>query len=335
MSGQGRGAPMQDARVQRTAFGLDQIWADGATVGRLGRWAMARQLGVLAWRSVVSAPLTAVLTLGTISTALFLLALFCFAFENLERITSEMRSEVALTMYFKSGTAPTERSEFERMVRGLPEVASVAYTSEAEALAMFGRSLGNDAALLEGLAERNPLPASLDVRFRPESGSNDVYSAFAAQYGGHPLVERIHYSSGVVGHLGVIARAVRWGGGVAVICLLLATGFLMANTIKLAMYAHRNEIEIMRLVGATQAFVRAPFIIEGTVHGLLGALIGLGALAGVLALAGHFLAESELVALVPGMTPYVSSGGATLVLVAGGVVGFVGSLLAVRRFSIE
>lgn len=318
-----------------SAFGLTDIWARGEKLSRLGRGAMVKQLGLIAWRSAVSAPLTSLLTLATMSVALFLLAAFCLVLQTLNRVAVETRSDVALTIYLKDGAPSDERAALEQELARRAEVASTDYKSNEDALAEFGRSLGDDAALLEGLAEKNPLPASFEVKFKPEFGSIEVYRDFAARYEAHPLVEHIHYSGGVVGRLGAIMQTLRVGGGGAILFMLIATGFLMANTIKLALYAHRGEIEIMRLVGATQAFVRAPFLIEGTLQGLLGALVGLGLLGGVVGLINRFLGRSESFSEVIQELPGLGVSGFILVLTAGVVVGLLGSFLAVRRFSVE
>jgi len=318
-----------------SAFGLTEIWARGEKLTRLGGGAMVKQLGLLAWRSAVSAPLTSILTLATMSVALFLLAAFCLVLQTLNRVAVETRSDVALTIYLKDGSPSDQRIALEQELRGRVEVASADFKSNEAALAEFGRSLGDDAALLEGLAEKNPLPASYEVKFRPEFGSVEIYREFAARYDSHPLVEHIHYSGGVVGRLGAIMQTLRIGGGGAILFMLVATGFLMANTIKLALYAHRSEIEIMRLVGATQSFVRAPFLIEGTVQGLLGAVVGLGLLGGVVGIANRFLERSESLSQVMSSLPGLGFSGVVLVLAAGVVVGLLGSFLAVRRFSVD
>lgn len=318
-----------------SAFGLTEIWARGEKRTRLSRGAMLKQLGALAWRSAISAPLTALLTLATMSVALFLLAAFCLVLQTLNRLAVETRSDVALTIYLKAGDTGAQRSELEREITARAEVASTLFRSSEAALEEFGRSLGDDAALLEGLADTNPLPASFEVRFKPEFGSTEVYREFAARYEEHPLVEHIHYSGGVVGRLGAIVQGLRVGGGGAVLFMLVATGFLMANTIKLALYAHRSEIEIMRLVGATQSFVRAPFLIEGTAQGVIGAGLGLALLGGVVGIVNRFLARSESFSQVVRSIPGLELSGMALVLGAGIVVGLLGSFLAVRRFSIE
>ncbi|MFM1846645.1 MAG: Cell division protein FtsX, partial [Pseudomonadota bacterium] len=235
-----------------SAFGLTEIWSRGERLTRLGRWAMVKQLVTLAWRSVVSAPLTSLLTLATMSVALFLLAAFCLLLQTLNRVAVETRTDVALTIYLKDAAPSEARAALEGELKSQPEVGSLTFKSSDAALAEFSASLGDDAALLEGLADKNPLPASFDVKFKPEFGSIEVYRSFAARYEGNPLVDHIHYSGGVVGRLGAIMQTLRVGGGGAILFMLIATGFLMANTIKLALYAHRSEIEIMRLVGATQ-----------------------------------------------------------------------------------
>ena len=318
-----------------SAFGLTAIWARGSELSRLSRWAMAKQLVSIAWRSVRSAPLTSLLTLATMSVALFLLAAFCLLLQTVNRVAVETRSDVALTLYLKGDSAGDARVALEGELRSRPEVASVDFVSSDAALAEFRSSLGDEAALLEGLAERNPLPASFAVKFKPEFGSLQEYQALSSEYAGHPLIDHIHYSGGVVGRLGAMMQTLRVGGGGAIVFMLFATGFLMANTIKLALYAHRSEIEIMRLVGATQAFVRAPFLIEGGAQGFLGALLGLTLLSILVGGVNRFLSRSELLSGFAHALPPLDVVGVALVVFAGIAVGLLGSFLAVRRFSVE
>ena len=170
-------------------------------------------------------------------------------------------------------------ADVERLSSGMAKLmpgGKVAYTDKAKALKNFRALLGDDASMLEGLEQENPLPASLDMQAVSAEQAESLFEEVSERFRGDSAVESVRYSRGGVQQLKKILSVVRGAGIVGIVFLLIITGFIIANTIRLALYGHRMEIEIMQLVGARRAAIMAPYVIEGLVQGLLGAVVAIG-----------------------------------------------------------
>jgi cell division transport system permease protein len=168
-------------------------------------------------------------------------------------------------------------------------VASRDYVSKADALVRFKQTFGELAAGVDGLGD-NPIPASIEVRLRPGPGASAAVDALAARLREMPGVADVRYDRQwlirVLAAIGIV-RAV----GLVLACVLsVAAALTVANVVRLALYARRDELDIMQLVGAPQAYIRGPFVMEGVLQGGLGALIALVALGvAFVALRGRYL----------------------------------------------
>jgi cell division transport system permease protein len=162
-----------------------------------------------------------------------------------------------------------------------------------------------------------------------------VYRAVTERFHDVGRVESVRYSRGAVQQIKKMLRLVQVVGAIGLVFLFVIAGFIIANTIKLALYNHRTEVEIMQLVGARRAAICAPYLLEGFVQGVLGAAVGLLGVLIVFISTRNFLHKAEVLqALFPNFTfiPGLYIGGT---LIAGAVVGVIGSFLAVRRFLAE
>jgi cell division transport system permease protein len=210
-----------------------------------------------------------------------------------------------------------------------PEVEEVTYTSKAQAMTWFRSQLQEYAGILEGLKE-NPLPASLDLKFRSGRAGPGTVDKFVTRLQQRPEVAEVHYGQRWLERLRVFMEVVRLVGMTVGGLLLLATILVVSNTVKLTFYARQAELEIMRLVGATDFFIKAPFLIEGVLHGLGGAALAAGAL---MLLSQLFIAHLHIplrLALAPDaiVSPPLFAG----FLGLGVVVGLLGSSFSLRRF---
>jgi cell division transport system permease protein len=202
--------------------------------------------------------------------------------------------------------------------------------SKQAALERFRRRMGGDAELLEGLDE-NPLPASIEVDLVPAERSSEGLASLAARLAALPgAAEVSHGHAWVEGYARALslmqAAAFAIGGVLALAALVIVT-----NTIRLAVYARRDEIDILMLVGATRTFVSIPFLLEGLVQGVLGGLLALALVYGVFSLLGGPL-QGAFTFLLGHATPAFLGGGARAALVAGGAaLGVVGSAAALLQ----
>lgn len=216
------------------------------------------------------------LSTATIALALFVLGVFLIVTTNLERLGREWSSSAEMSVYLTDGVTAAERSVIEKALAAGDAVAGRTYVSKADALERFKRTFADLASGMEGLGD-NPLPASYDLRVR--AGSDAALDAMVARVRQLPGVADVRYDrqwlARLVAAVGVI-RAI----GLALGSLMAAAAALtVANVVRLALYARRDELDIMELVGAPQVYIRGPFVMEGTLQGGLGAGVALFALA--------------------------------------------------------
>ena len=243
-------------------------------------------------------------------------------------ITDTVRQDVSVEAYFPPDASKGETDTVINKVRGWPEVSSVNYVSEEEALAKFKDTFHDRPELYQNL-DPGVLPASLQVQLKDPTQAEQVAQrlekeeSFAAQ--------NISYPQQTIERLNSVTSYMIWGLYGATLLFLISSVLLISNAIRLSIFARRKEIEVMKLVGASDSFVRTPFVFEGMVQGLIGA--GLAALT-VIWLNFLFIDWSR------GALPFVpiSSGSVNtplllIVLVAVGVaIGVIGSFLSVTRF---
>ena len=271
-------------------------------------------------------PFVTLVAVGTIFVAVLVTGLFGAVLSGTERLLDAWGGEVQISVYLRPGAdLAAARAAAEGIALGR---AVEAVTSRA-ALERLKASLGDDAGVLEGVGEQ-ALPASVEVQ--APGITLEAARALARKLEAVPGAAEVDYGNAWLERLETFLRRARLVGLLLMAALSLATAVLVANTLRLAVYARRDEIEIMKLVGATDGFVGAPFLIEGLVQGLAGAglavLALLGAQAALLprleaavALAGRLTRADVL------PTPLL------LGLLAGGAgLGLVASSLSLLRF---
>ena len=227
------------------------------------------------------------LSTATIAVALFVLGTFLITTSNLERLGREWSNSAQLSVYLNDGITAAERATIERTLAPGNVVASLQYVSKADALARFKKTFSDLTSTLDGLGE-NPLPASFEVQLL--GGADSVVDLLVAELRQLPGVADVRYDREWLARLVAAINVVRVVGGVLGALLTVAAALTVANVVRLGLYARRDELDIMELVGAPSAYVRGPFVMEGTLQGGLGALAALAALGVVfLALRGRYL----------------------------------------------
>jgi cell division transport system permease protein len=270
-------------------------------------------------------PLLTGLSALMVGLALFVVGLFGLATHNLQQALEDIEERVEVVAYLREGTHSEQIDQAILALGDLPGVETVGFVSKdsARARAISPGFLPEITEVSEEL-ESNPFPASLEVRFAPGSRTSELVLPVAEAAGGYPFVEDVQFGQGWVENLFLLRRvgavtAMILGGAFAVVAILI-----IATAIRIAIFARRDEIQIMRLVGAKNGYVHRPFILEGGVTGALG-----GVLAFILTLGTYRILKaveflSDL-AWLPAI--WVLCG-----MVAGGLLGILAASLAVRRY---
>jgi cell division transport system permease protein len=243
-------------------------------------------------------------------------------------ITDSVRQDVSVEAYFPPDASQQEATATINRVKSWPEVSSVNYVSEEEALAKFKDTFSDKPELYENL-DPGVLPASLQIQLQDSAQAEQVAQRLEKEEGF--AANNISYPQQTIGRLNSVTSYMIWGLYGATILFLISSVLLISNAIRLSIFARRKEIEVMKLVGASDSFVRTPFVFEGMVQGLVGA--GLAALT-VIWLNFLFIDWShDALPFVPISPDSVNTLLVLVLLVAVGVaIGVIGSFLSVTRF---
>jgi cell division transport system permease protein len=268
---------------------------------------------------------------GAIAVCSLILGCLWLLTVNLQAILSDWRAQFEVVVFLRDDITAEQQERLRRWLHAEAGVAAVQYTSKEEALALFKREIRGQASLLEGLGE-NPLPASFQLRIREGHQTGTALRAFATALERLDGVEEVLYGRDWVDQVARLVSVLQVAGWAVGTILGGAAVFIVANTIRLAVYGRAEEIEILRIVGATRGYIRAPFILEGLLQGLLGAGLAL-----LLLFVGYRFVVWRLAFTPSGLLGL--GGGRFLeplhvagLLLTGAMLGGAGSLLSVRRF---
>jgi cell division transport system permease protein len=284
--------------------------------------------GRTALRGLRSSAVTSATAVATIGVSLVLVGAFTLLLGNMEDLLERFGDDLHVTAYLEVGLTAEAQRVLVRRVATVEGVSEVRVVSPEEALERFRAGVGHGASLLEGLDE-NPLPASLEITLEVARRTPEGLGVVVESLDGLPgIAELASGREWVEGYLRAIALVRGVGIGLGVI-LALATVLIVANTIRLAVLARQDEIEILALVGASRPFVAIPFLLEGLVQGALGGAAAVALLLGLFHLVLPGL-EFGLEFLLGGVAPrFFSLGEAAALVGAGAGLGLFGSAAAV------
>lgn len=279
-------------------------------------------------------------TLGSIITiflSLLIIGIFCIAGAVVNNVVAAVENQVSITAYVKDDAGDADIEKVMQAIQGYDGVESVSFTTKDQALENFRKSTSNP-EIVDQLDGENPLPASIDVQLDKAQSVSDIAAQILANQDFVDICDNaddpsdsLQYGQKTVDKLFSLTNAIRTAG-IALIALLIFIAFIFINnTIRLAILARRKEIAIMRLVGASNGFIRGPFLAEGALHALIGSLLAIL----VMEVARNVLLPQMAVAL-PWLPINVDLGMFLLIylalLVAGLVIGLLGSMFAMRRY---
>jgi cell division transport system permease protein len=264
----------------------------------------------------------------TVAATLFIFGVFLIVAQTINMGVESVESKVEIKAYLVDEITSQEQSNVESILKGVEGVKEITYESKEEAFEKFKERLGEDNAILAGFSEdRNPLPNSFVVSLDEPEAAMRVEEALTGVRG----VEDVGNERETVERIIGLAKIIRTMGVVIFMILVLVSLFLISNTIKLTVYSRRREIGIMKFVGATDWFIRWPFLIEGMIMGLIGGMIAVGVVFFAYQLVYADITQSLFYAglVKPGevLNNFSWQFGLT-----GVVIGALGSFIALKRF---
>lgn len=265
--------------------------------------------------------------ISTVAVSLLVLGMFLLMFLNTNNLAQYLESQVQISVYMQDDANADDLRLTKEKLTQMPGVVKVKSISKEEALARFKERLGEQEKLLNSLGKDNPFPNSFEIQVDSPERIKTITPAIDQLN----KVETAKFGQEVVEHLFQLTKILRFGGIVLVIFLAMATLFIISNTIRLTVFARRKEVLIMKYVGATDWFIRWPFLLEGMTLGFLGAIVASFFINSIYAaLLNKIHATLAFLPLLP-TSPLL--GYVTLFLLAAGMgIGALGSYISLRKF---
>ncbi|MBN2383304.1 ABC transporter permease [bacterium] len=269
-------------------------------------------------------------SIATIGFALFIFGIYLLIAGNVQTFVEVWQEEIHLEVFLSDDLTLNETNEIAHTIEALPDVLSpVRYISQNEALERFKKQGYEN--FFEGLSH-NPLPASFQIILQPEKRTIADIKRISSELLAIPGIDDVTSGIDLVKKLEVVSSFIRMAGFFAGFLIFIASIFIISNTIKLSLYTRLDEIEIMKLVGATNSFVMVPYLIEGIIQGITGAFSSM-----FFIFIGYrlFLARmqfAEVVLLGFGPLSFLSFGQCLELVIIGIIIGLVGSFISVKHF---
>lgn len=280
-----------------------------------------------ALRSIRRNGLMSVAAISTVAVSLLVLALFLVLVFNINNMAGLLESQVQINVYMKDDASGAYLKDMQNSLSKIEGVTSVKFTTKEQALKSFRTRLGEQKELLDSLGDVNPLPNSFEVHInKPEN-----LTAIAEKIKAFDKIETVRFGQEMIEQLFKVTYFLRLGGLILIIFLTFATLFIISNTIRLTVFARRKEVSIMKYVGATDWFIRWPFLIEGMILGLIGGLISC---VFVTVIYGFLVDQIHAVlAFMPILPRQPMLRNVSLVIVVlGAAIGALGSFISLKKF---
>ena len=277
-------------------------------------------------------------TLGSIITiflSLFIIGVFLMGAALIENIVRSVESEVSITAYVSDEASDADIASMQNYIKEMEGVKSVTFTTKEQALENF-REMSSNASIVDELGS-NPLPASINIELSDpqlvEQVAKEIEesSLFAQICDEQNPADSLKYGQRTVERLFAVTNYVRYIGLALIILLVFIALVFINNTIRLAITARRKEIAIMRLVGASNGFIRGPFLMEGALDAIIGAALAIGCIELLRNFALPRL-QTQLAFLPIEVNPSSFLLIYLILVVAGLIIGLIGSAFAMRRY---
>jgi cell division transport system permease protein len=271
------------------------------------------------------------LTAGTMGMSLFVFGAFMILQENLQHFLTGLGDQIQINAYLQKGLDASETHRLLSRIRTFPEVERARHVSQEQAWRDFSAALGAQSNLLDGLPP-DILPPSFEILIKPAYRDGPLIEDLANRLKKEPRVTTVEYPQQWVDRLSLVVLAVQWTkwllGGV----LFMAAFFIVGSTVKLAILARKDEIEIMQLVGASEELIQAPFVLEGMIQGVAAGALSVACLWFLFRFLDRQVTASAGLFGLPAQLQFLGLESIALLVAVGWALGAAGSLFALRRF---
>ncbi|MBE6043011.1 MULTISPECIES: permease-like cell division protein FtsX [Clostridium] len=264
----------------------------------------------------------------TVSLTLFMFGVFLLTMLNANQILKHVESKLEVSVFLKDDIKNEDKINIEKALKKVNGLSDITYINKDQALQRWKEQLGEENKdLVRGLEDKNPLPESYIVRVENADTIKSVIESTEKLNG----IEKVVANEDLVNQISKLTKGVKWVGFAALMVMIPISLLLIGNTIKLAVYARKKEINIMKFVGATDWFIRWPFIIEGVIIGIIGSIVSSGFLYYSYRVVYQKL--SSIIIMLNLITPKYFLMNVIWVFVFSGIlIGGLGSILSIRKF---
>jgi cell division transport system permease protein len=267
-------------------------------------------------------------SIATVAATLFIVGVFLLTILNIQQLMKEVESKVEIKVVLKEDISVNQQNSLESFLKATPGVINVAYETKSDALENLRKQLGDkNKALVEGLDKDNPMPNSYIIKVEKPQQVVGVVDNIKAL----PGIDTIKDGREFVDKIISITNTIKWIGVGMFVILIGVSLFLIGNTIKLTVYSRRREIGIMKYIGATNWFIRWPFILEGAFIGIFGGIVS-----SIILYLGYNFVYGEMTTgllLMQLINPTYVLSIMVIEFIFGGIfIGVLGSIIAIRKF---
>ena len=266
-------------------------------------------------------------SIGTVAVSLFVLGIVFILVMNMTKAASALENQVQISVYLADEVSEDGRKKIEKSLQSMNRISKTEYFTKAQALKILQERLGEQKKILDALGDTNPLPNYFSVTVKTADDVKPTAEKISKLEG----VEEVKYGQDVAANLFDLTHLVRMFGLILMLLLTFATIFIISNTIRLTVFARQKEIAIMKYVGATDWFIRIPFILEGTCLGFIG-----GSLSAIALRSFYSAAVTKIysvLAFFPLIEQYPFVNYLTVGIILSGIfVGILGSTISLKKF---
>ncbi|MBC2714872.1 MAG: ABC transporter permease [Desulfobacteraceae bacterium] len=270
-----------------------------------------------------------IVSIVTIALSVFIVSAFSLFFNNATDFLDAWRKGVRIIAYMSNNVAEPQRTELMETIRNSSGVAAIEFISKDDAYNDLKEKIGQQSSLLDGL-DKNPLPDSLEITLADSCRKLEDIEELSQNIGGLPYVADVEYAQKWLHRFNGIYNLFKVTGLVLVSIFFIATLLIIANTIRLTMYSRREEIEIIRIIGADEEFIKYPLFFEAVAQGFLGGV------------AGILMLYLAFVLTVPNFAPetvfsffeirFISVKFSLAIVLCSMMIGWVGCFFSIRKF---
>ena len=283
-----------------------------------------------ALRRIWTSKRSSFVAISMITMSLLILGTFMLVAENLQQAVLRFQGTSRVNLYFDPDATPAQIAAVEHYLAAHADLRNHHFVTRDQALARFRSYFANVSEVVAQL-EDNPFPPSYEIDVTPATTQSRNFEHEMAQLRGYAGIEQVQFDWEWLARLRRLVGIINIAGVIAGGILAIAAAFTIANVIRLTMMLYREEINIMRLVGATEGIIRGPFVFEGILQGLIGGAVAVGILYGLFHAARHALAPSHSLLWGFLFTAFLPWQKITALIIGGTLAGWFGSWLSVRE----